>query len=141
MRAAERAAGGPGADRGRGSRAGSVTTERAVGSVTAELAVLMPGVLLLLTCLTGVWTVVGAQLRCADAARSAARVLARGQGAADALAAARRDAPAASQVSFAASGAVVRVQVLTRVRPLPGAPAIALRAAAVAVPERPAGGW
>ena len=50
------------------------------GSVTAEFAALLPAVLLLLGCCLGAVQVVGQQVRLADAAGSAARLLARGEG-------------------------------------------------------------
>ena len=49
------------------------------GSATAELAVLMPGLVLLMTLIVGVAQVGAAHLRCQDAARAAARLAARGE--------------------------------------------------------------
>ena len=49
------------------------------GSVTAEFAALLPAVLVVLACCLGAVQVVGQQVRLADAAGSAARLLARGE--------------------------------------------------------------
>lgn len=67
------------------------------------------------------WSIsaVGAQLRCVDASRTAARALARGESAERALAAARALAPRGASVDLSRNGnlAVVTVQVRYR---LPG---------------------
>ena len=69
------------------------------GSVTAETAVVLPALaVLLVLCLWSV-SVVGQQLRCIDAARVAARALARGESEAAARAAARDAAPTGATVS------------------------------------------
>ena len=47
--------------------------------VTAETAVVLPVLLLVLLCAVAAVTVVGAQLRCVDAAREGARAAARGE--------------------------------------------------------------
>ena len=66
------------------------------GSVTAEFAVALPAVVLLLAlCLTGMQAV-GQQLRLADATAHAARSLARGESADVAAARAAREVPGAS---------------------------------------------
>ncbi|HQG68802.1 MAG TPA: TadE family type IV pilus minor pilin [Rhodoglobus sp.] len=66
------------------------------GSVTAEFAVALPAVILVLAaCLTGMQAV-GQQLRLADAAAHAARSLARGESADVAAARAAREVPGAS---------------------------------------------
>lgn len=66
------------------------------GSVTAEFAVTLPAVVLVLAaCLTGM-QVVGQQLRLADAAAHAARSLARGESADAAAARAAREVPGAT---------------------------------------------
>ena len=51
------------------------------GSVTAEFAVVLPAVVLVLGCCLGAVQVVGLQVRLTDAAADAARSLARGDGA------------------------------------------------------------
>jgi len=66
------------------------------GSVTAEFAVALPAVILVLAaCLTGMQAV-GQQLRLADATAHAARSLARGESADVAAARAAREVPGAS---------------------------------------------
>lgn len=71
------------------------------GYATAEAAVALPALLVVLALAVGVVVSVGAQLRCVDAARVAARVVARG----DSDAAAERAA-----VQVAPRGALVRVR-------------------------------
>ncbi|SDK45955.1 TadE-like protein [Cryobacterium psychrotolerans] len=51
------------------------------GTVTAEFAVVLPAVLLVLACCLGAVQVVGQQVRLTDAAGDAARLLARGESA------------------------------------------------------------
>ena len=69
------------------------------GSVTAETAVALPALaVLLVMCLWAV-TVVGQQLRCIDAARIAARALARGETEPLARSAAREAAPEGAAIS------------------------------------------
>src|SRR5262245_41661591 len=101
-------------DRDRGTRRGVVwRTDR--GSVTAELAVAFPVVvLLLLAGLTGV-TAVLTKLRCVDAAREAARVEARGESGGSV---GQRAAPDGAVVSVSVEGGDVHVVVRSRVRPL-----------------------
>ena len=53
--------------------------DREAGMVTAETAVVLPVLLLVLVCAVAAVTVVGAQLRCVDAAREGARAAARGE--------------------------------------------------------------
>ncbi|WEO78024.1 TadE family type IV pilus minor pilin [Cryobacterium sp. SO2] len=53
--------------------------DRHRGSVTAEFAVVLPAVLVVLTLCLGAVQVVGQQVRLTDAAGSAARLLARGE--------------------------------------------------------------
>ena len=81
------------------------------GMVSAELAAAVPAVLL--TLVVGVTAVrLGVdEVRCVDAARLAARALARGDSEAAAVALAARAAPAGSAVTVSGVGAEVRVQV------------------------------
>lgn len=69
---------------------------RDAGSVTAEFAVVIPAVMLVLACCLGAVQVVGQQVRLTDAAADAARALARGEGADRAAALARRAVGGAS---------------------------------------------
>ncbi len=77
------------------------------GGVTAETAVALPAVVVLLTGLLAVPLAVGAQSRCDDAAREAARAAARGD---SAVIAARAVDPAAS-VTTSRAGEVLTVEV------------------------------
>lgn len=103
------------------------------GSVTAEFAVLLPGLVLLLAAVLAVSTAGVAQLRCIDAARSAARLAARHEPASAVLAAARRAAPEGAVVRVATSGDLVTVTVSARVGlSLPGGGAVSLDATSTA---------
>jgi Flp pilus assembly protein TadG len=103
------------------------------GSATAELAVCLPAlVLLLLVGLTAV-TAVRTQLECLDAARDAALAAARGE---SGVAAGIRVAPAGATVNVASQGDSVTATVKARVRPLGGwAPGFDVAATAVAAIE------
>lgn len=81
------------------------------GMVTAEAALVLPMVAAF--CLVLVWLVsVGvAQVQLVDAARDAARAIARGEDQDAAATAARRTAPAGSEVAFDTSAEVVTVRV------------------------------
>ncbi|TNC17554.1 pilus assembly protein TadE [Georgenia sp. 311] len=101
------------------------------GSVTAELALLLPAVVVvLLVCLTLGAAVLG-QVRCADAARAAARAAAIGEPAAVVAAVARELAGPEADVTVAEDGGWVEVRVSRQVASdVPGLSG--LRAAAVA---------
>jgi len=103
------------------------------GSATAELAVSLPAlVLMVFTALTAV-TAVRTQLECVDAAREAARAAARGE---SGIPAGARVAPNGASVSVADSGDTVRATVRVRVHPLGGRlPGIDVNATAVAAVE------
>ena len=103
------------------------------GSATAELAVGLPAlVVLLLAALTAVSAVM-TQLECVDAAREAVRAEARGEAG---VAAGRRVAPDGAQISVRTEGDTVRARVSSRVRPLgPYLPSVEVRATAVAERE------
>jgi hypothetical protein len=100
------------------------------GSVTAELAVGLPAlVLLVLAALTAVSAVV-TKLQCVDAAREAARAAARGE---SGQPAGRQVAPVGAGVSVAFRDDTVRATVAVQVRPLgPYLPGIPVTAQAVA---------
>jgi Flp pilus assembly protein TadG len=101
--------------------------------VTAELAVALPVLLLLL--LAGLTSVnaVATKLRCVDAAREAARATARGE---SGLAAGGRAAPDGAVISVDGSGDVVRATVRAVARPLGGRlPGFSIEAYAVAARE------
>lgn len=105
------------------------------GSATAEVAVTLPVLAVVLALvLWGVGAAV-AQVRCQDAARLAARAVARGDAVPSARAAARAAAPDGARVEVSGGDGVVRVRVTVRVTPLPGAalpvPGLPVEAAAV----------
>lgn len=108
------------------------------GTVTAETAVLLPVLLVVLAAAVGVLACVGAQLKCVDAARAAARVAARGEPVAAVQVAGKRWAPPGAQVRVRSEADVVEVVVHARVRPFGAAlrvPPVDVRARAVAAVE------
>ena len=118
--------------------------QRDAGMVTAETAVLLPVLVVVLAAAVFVLACVAAQLKCVDAARSAARVAARGEPAASVTRTAERLAPSGAGVSIGAGGglgdaATVEVVVRAQVRPFGGAlrvlPAVRVSARAVAAVE------
>jgi Flp pilus assembly protein TadG len=86
--------------------------------VTAETAVVLPVLLLVLAGAVAAVTVVGAQLRCVDAAREGARAAARGEDTATVAALVRRAAPGGAEVDAIRDGEDVRVTVTVDVPPL-----------------------
>lgn len=105
------------------------------GYVTAETAVALPALVLLTAVLIWGLVTAAAQIRCVDAARVGARAAARGDP--DALALARRVAPANASVQASEDGSTVRVLVEA---PCPGpgrlASVLSVRLSAVAVAAR-----
>jgi Flp pilus assembly protein TadG len=83
--------------------------------VTAETAVVLPVLLLVLAGAVAAVTVVGAQLRCVDAAREGARAAARGDDVATARELALQAAPDGMAVAITRDGVDVRVVVAGRV--------------------------
>ena len=116
---------------------------RDAGMVTAETAVLLPVLVVVLAAAVFVLACVAAQLACVDAARSAARVAARGEPAAFVAATGERLAPADARVALRTGGAAgtetVEVVVTAQVRPFGRAlrvlPAVRVRGRAVAAVE------
>jgi hypothetical protein len=108
------------------------------GSVTAETAVVLPALVVVLA--LSLWAVgaVTAQLRCVDSARVAARALARGESAAMATARAREAGPPEAEVTISRAGDLVTVEVRATAR-APGwpghGPALEVGARAVATVE------
>ena len=86
------------------------------GTATAELAVVLPAVVLLGA--SGVWAVAAAaaQLRCVDAAGTGARALARGETTAAVSQAVAEVAPAGATVSISRTGELAIVEVRMTVR-------------------------
>ena len=109
--------------------------------VTAETAVVLPVLLVVLAAAIWVLASVAGQLRCVDAARVGARAAARGDVTQDVTAAAARVAPAGAQVRVVRSGDEVTVEVAAQVQPFGAAlsrlPATSVRAEATAVVEAP----
>src|SRR3954467_12599059 len=111
-----------------------VTVE--AGMVTAETAVVLPVLLLVLAGAVAAVTVVGAQLRCVDAAREAARAAARGEPLDVVHAIAARPAPGGPGPAIAEAGGEVRVLVSARIAPLGPLPLrVQVRATAIAQRE------
>lgn len=81
------------------------------GYATAEAAVALPALLVVLSLAVGAVVTVGAQLRCVDAARAAARLLARGETDGAARRAGEALAPGGSELVVSADATLVRVRV------------------------------
>lgn len=106
------------------------------GTATAEAATVLPALVIVLSLCLGVLLAVGAQLRCADAASTAARLAARGESAGAVRAQARAVLPG-STVTLARHGDQVEVRVEHAFRPTRWLPSIRLRASAQALLEQP----
>lgn len=122
---------------GRGPRG---TAAGDAGSVTAETAVVLPALLLVLTGCLWAMSVVHAQLECIDASRVAARIAARGDGMAEARAAGAAAAPAGASVAVRSSGGWVDVVVRAEVTGLPGLGSVTVESRARGVDESAAPG-
>jgi len=104
--------------------------------VTAETAVVLPVLLLVLAGAVAAVVLVGAQLRCVDAAREGARAAARGEAASVVADLAGRAGPHGAAVSAVTAGDRVRVTVSARVQPLGPLPlALTVSATATALVE------
>ncbi|MGQ0632333.1 MAG: TadE family type IV pilus minor pilin [Sporichthyaceae bacterium] len=95
------------------------------GAVTAELALAMPALVLVLAAAVWVISVVGAALACADAARAGARAAARGESAEQIRAVVRDVGPQRSRVTHRVENGLVTVAVRVRLPapwglPVPG---------------------
>jgi Flp pilus assembly protein TadG len=109
--------------------------------VTAETAVVLPVLLVVLAGAVAAITVVGAHLRCVDAAREGARAAARGEDIAVVTAIVERAAPADAVTTVTTGDDEVRVTVTAAIAPLGPVPLrITVSAEAVAVREPGAGG-
>nr|WP_285547288.1 TadE family type IV pilus minor pilin [Streptomyces lavendulae] len=100
------------------------------GYVTAEAAVVIPALVLFAALLVWALMAAAAQIRCVDAARAGARVAARSEPVAAAVAAAREAAPARAEVEVERSGDLWRVRVAA---PAPGPGGLPVRLGALAV--------
>ena len=87
------------------------------GSVSAEMAVVLPVLMVVLTVAVWVLTAVSGQLRCADAAGAGVRLAARGSSASQVRAAVEATAPDGATVQVAERGDRVEVVVQVRLRP------------------------
>ena len=90
------------------------------GAVTAETALAVPSIVVVL--LLAVWVLLGvtAQLRCLDAAHLAARAAARGEADERVRATAAQVAPQRASVEVSRDDGIVEVQVSAQVRPFGG---------------------
>jgi glucokinase len=120
------------------------TARRDAGMVTAETAVLLPVLVVVLAAAVFVLACVAAQLECVDAARSAARAAARGESASTVTRTAERTGPDGARVVVGAGpglgdAATVQVVVQAQVRPFGRAlrvlPAVRVSGRAVAAVE------
>jgi Flp pilus assembly protein TadG len=111
------------------------------GYVTAETAMVLPVLALVLGAALWAIAVAGAQLRCIDAARDGARAAARGESDAVAVAAAQAAAPAGAQIELRHEGGrivvIVRARVGGATGPLGRIPAPTAEATATADSEAP----
>src|SRR3712207_3786099 len=106
------------------------------GMVTAETAMVLPVLLLVLAGAVSAVTLVAAHLKCVDAAREGARVAARGEDTSSVMAIASRAAPHGADGSLAIVGGEVRVTVTARVAPLGPVPLrVTVSATAIALLE------
>jgi hypothetical protein len=105
------------------------------GSVTAETALTMPAVVVVLAALLGTGQVLLTQVRCVDAARAGARAAARGEPDTSVQAMAAGLVPAGAPIEVRRGDGMVRVGVSVAVRvPLP-VPPIPCHCVAVAAEE------
>lgn len=107
------------------------------GAVTAELALGLPLLLVITWTLAWLLSVVVVQIRVVDAAREAARALARGDEPGQALALARQVAPDGAAITFS-WGPPVTVTVVSQASPPAGSLfslGVRVRGEAVALPE------
>lgn len=90
---------------------------RDAGSVTAEMAVLLPTLVLVAAALAWLVGLGVAQVQCVDAARDAARALARDEPADVAVELATRSAPDGARVRLQEDDGIVEVEVTYRASP------------------------
>ncbi|GAA0968706.1 hypothetical protein GCM10009555_014530 [Acrocarpospora macrocephala] len=90
------------------------------GSVTAEIAVALPALVVVLGAALWAVAVVCAQLECVDAARAGARAAARGESVDAVRAVVLRWAPEGAQATVVVHGDLARVEVIAKIRPVAG---------------------
>jgi Flp pilus assembly protein TadG len=101
--------------------------------VTAETAVVLPVLLLVLAAAVAAVTVVGGQLRCVDAAREGARAAARGEPSGEVTSLLARAAPEGAVTDVTVADEQVRVTVTAPIAPLGPVPfSVSVMAEAVA---------
>ncbi|MEX2289945.1 MAG: TadE family type IV pilus minor pilin [Mycobacteriales bacterium] len=109
------------------------------GSATAETAVLLPVLVVVLLACIGVLASVAAQLECVDAARAAARAAARGDAPAEVRATGQRLAPPGAVVELTSGDGTVEVRVRAEIQPFGRAlrvlPAVVVSGRATAAAE------
>jgi hypothetical protein len=106
------------------------------GLATAEVAVALPALVVLVAAGMTMVSVLIAQLRCVDAAREAARAAARGEDAAVVRSLAQRSGPKGSAVQLTAGQQEIEVTVSADADPVVGLlPAVHVEATAVALRE------
>lgn len=103
------------ARRSRVARLRGALSGRDRGMATAEFAVALPALVLVVTFALGAVNLMLDKVRCVDAARDGALVASRGG---DGVAAARARAPAGATVTVVTNGSEVRVVVTMRAAPL-----------------------
>lgn len=84
---------------------------------TAEFAVAIPALVVVVVLALAALATVGDQVRCIDAARATVRLLARGDAAGSALSEGARLAPSGATFSVGSTGQQVSVTVVSRPRP------------------------
>lgn len=106
------------------------------GMATAEMAVALPALVVLVAAGMTAVSVLTVQLRCVDAAREAARAAARGENAAVVRSLAERSGPGGSDVAVTSGAQEVEVTVSAEADPVGGLlPAVHVQATAVALRE------
>ena len=114
----------------------STPRRRDRGMATAEVAVALPALVVLVAAGMTAVSVLTAQLRCVDAAREAARAAARGEDAAFVRSLAERTGPDGSDVQVTSGGQEVEVTVSAEADSVGGLlPAVRVRANAVVLRE------
>jgi len=111
------------------------------GMVTAEFAVVLPAIVLVLGLSLGALGLALDQVRCVDAARAGARAASRGDSDGAVMQVVGRAAPSSAAVSLSSSGDLVQVSVVSRPRVagnlLPGWLRASSTASAVREPSDP----
>jgi hypothetical protein len=108
------------------------------GAVTAETAVTIPSLIVLVVIFVWIILVVTAQMRVVDAARAGARAAARGESVVASIAIAKQAAPPGATADITQTGTDLRVAVRVEVQPpggIPLLPSISVDAVAYAAAE------